>query len=173
VEIRRRLGRAVFGEGDDTLADVVARLLIERGETISTAESCTGGLIAKRLTDVPGSSAYMVQGVVTYANEAKTRLLEVPERLIAGCGAVSPEVAEAMAANCRRLAGTDYALATTGIAGPTGGTPEKPIGLVYIALASRADIKVKELHLGDHLARHQIRDRAAKIALNLLRHALS
>ncbi|MFH1418157.1 MAG: competence/damage-inducible protein A [Planctomycetota bacterium] len=169
AEIRRRLGSAIFGELDDTLADAVARLLIEQRKTISTAESCTGGLVAKRLTDVSGSSAYMVQGFVTYANEAKHRLLEVPMELIEAHGAVSLQVAEAMATNCRRLSGTDYALATTGIAGPTGGTPEKPIGLVYIALATPKETIVKELLCGDSLPRHAVRDRTVKSALNLLR----
>ena len=167
--VRERLGKVVFGEGDETLAHAVARLLIERGLTISTAESCTGGLLAKRLTDVPGSSAYMVQGFVTYANEAKRDLLDVPMDLIETHGAVSPQVAEAMAANCRRLSATDYALSTTGIAGPTGDTPTKPIGLVYVALATPDETIVKTLHLGETLTRTQVRDRTAKIALNLLR----
>jgi len=138
-DIRRRLGIAVFGEGDDTLSDAVARLLIAQRKTIATAESCTGGLIAKRLTDVPGSSAYFIQSFVTYSNDAKQRLLEIPADLLAAHGAVSAEVAEAMAANCRRLAGTDFALSATGIAGPTGGTPDKPVGLVYIAMAERQE----------------------------------
>ncbi|MFQ5501248.1 MAG: competence/damage-inducible protein A [Phycisphaerae bacterium] len=168
-EIVKRLGETVFGAGDDTLADAVARLLIERGETLSTAESCTGGLIAKRLTDVPGSSNYMVQGFVTYANESKRDLLGVPEAMIANHGAVSREVAEAMATGCRRRSGTDYALATTGIAGPTGGTPKKPIGFVFITLAQAGETIVKALRLGGSLSRHQIRDRTAKIALNMLR----
>ncbi len=171
-EIVKRLGDNVFGTGGDTLADAVAHLLIEQGETLSTAESCTGGLIAKRLTDVPGSSAYMVQGFVTYANESKYDLLGVPEAMIADHGAVSREVAEAMAVGCRRRSGTDHALATTGIAGPTGGTPRKPIGLVYVALAKAGETIVKELRLGESLSRHQIRDRTAKIALNLLRRRL-
>ncbi|GJQ27055.1 MAG: putative competence-damage inducible protein [Phycisphaerae bacterium] len=134
-EIHRRLGIAVFGEGDDTISDAAARLLIAQKKTIATAESCTGGLIAKRLTDVPGSSAYFIQSFVTYSNDAKQRLLEIPAELLAAHGAVSPEIAQAMAANCRRLAGTDFALSATGIAGPTGGTTDKPVGLVYIALA--------------------------------------
>jgi nicotinamide-nucleotide amidase len=168
-EIRRRLGEVIFGEGDDTLAHAVGRLLVERHATICTAESCTGGLIAKCLTDVPGASRYLVQGVVTYADEAKHRLLEIPAELIQTHGAVSRPVAKAMAANARRLAGTDYALAATGIAGPGGATPTKPVGLVYIALAGPNGTSVKEFRLGEHLNREQIRDRAAKVALNLLR----
>lgn len=169
AEVRRRLGQVVFGEGDDTLASAVARLLTEQRKTIATVESCTGGLIAKRLTDVSGSSVYFMQGFVTYSNEAKHRLLGIPMELIETHGAVSAEVATAMAANCRRLAGTDLALSATGIAGPTGGTAAKPVGLVYIALADAAGVSVKELRLGDTLPRDAIRDRTAKAVLNLLR----
>lgn len=167
--VRERLAQALFGEEDDSLADAVARLLIARRETISTAESCTGGLIAKFLTDVSGSSAYLMQGLVTYSNEAKMRLLEIPRELIERHGAVSAPVAEAMAANCRRLSGTTYALSATGIAGPTGGTAEKPVGLVYVGLATPGEAIVKELRLGETLTREEVRDRTAKIALNLLR----
>jgi len=171
-EIRRRLGSAVFGEQGETLAEAVGRLLLASGRTVSTAESCTGGLVAKRLTDVSGSSGYFGQGFVTYANEAKTRLLAVPAELIARHGAVSREVAEAMAVTCRRFSGTDYAISTTGIAGPTGGTAEKPVGLVYLGLATETGCAVRELRLGETLAREAIRDRTAKLALNLLRLAL-
>ncbi len=167
--VRERLGSYIFGEDDDRLETAVARLLIERRRTVSTAESCTGGLIAKRLTDIPGSSASFVQGFVTYANEAKTRLIGVPERLIAAHGAVSREVAGTMAEGCRRVSGTDYALAVTGIAGPTGGTPEKPVGLVYVALATPERTIVRELRVGENLSRWEIRDRAAKGAVNMLR----
>ena len=169
AEVRLRLGHFVFGEGDDTLAHSVGRLLTERRKTIATAESCTGGLIAKRLTDVSGSSTYFVQGFVTYANEAKHRLLGIPMEVIESSGAVSEEVARAMAANCRRLAGSDYALSATGIAGPTGGTPAKPVGLVYIGLAHPGGATVKELRMGQTLPRDALRDRTAKAALNLLR----
>jgi nicotinamide-nucleotide amidase len=172
-EVRHRLGDAVFGEGEETLAGAVARMLTARSETISTAESCTGGLIARRLTDIPGSSSYFIQGYVTYSNEAKHRLLGIPRELIDRCGAVSAEVAEAMAVNCLRLAGTDYALSATGIAGPSGGTEIKPVGLVYLGLAGPAGVTVKELRLGDTLPRSAIRDRTAKIALNLLRQRLA
>lgn len=172
MEIRKRLGDVVYGEVNESLASAVGRLLIERRQTISTAESCTGGLIAKRLTDVSGSSGYMLQGFVTYSNESKSRLLGVPAELIATKGAVSRETAEAMAERCRHSSGTDYAIAATGIAGPTGGTPEKPVGLVFVALASAGKTIVKELRLGDNLRREQVRDRTAKAALNLLRLSL-
>lgn len=169
AEIRRRLGRSVFGEDDETLADAVARHLVDGRKTVAVAESCTGGLVAKRLTDVAGSSAYFVQGMVTYSNEAKRRALGVSMELIDRHGAVSREVAEAMATGCRRLAETDYGLSATGIAGPAGGTAAKPVGLVHIALASGAGVTARELHLGEHLERRQVRDRAAKCVLNLLR----
>jgi nicotinamide-nucleotide amidase len=167
--VRQRLGIVVFGEDDDTVQDAVARLLITQRKTVSTAESCTGGLIAKRLTDVSGSSAYFVQSFVTYANEAKQRLLEIPADFIQQHGAVSAPVCEAMAANGRRISGTDYALSATGVAGPTGGTPEKPVGLVFVGLATPATTVVKELRFGENLTRDEIRDRTAKAALNLLR----
>lgn len=169
-KIRRRLGTIVFGEGDDTLEAVVARLLIEQHKTIATAESCTGGLLAKRLTDIPGSSAYFLRGYVPYADAAKVELVGVPADLISRHGAVSEPVAEAMALACRRAAGSDYALSITGIAGPSGGSPpEKPIGLVYIGLAHSAGIEALRVLCGEHLTRDEIRDRSCKTALNLLR----
>lgn len=169
AEVRQRLGTAVFGEGDEALEHAVARLLFEQRLTVATAESCTGGLLAKRLTDIPGSSAYFLRGYVTYSNQAKTELLGVPPGLMARHGAVSTEVAEAMAVGCRTLAGVDYALAITGVAGPGGGTAEKPIGLVHVALAARDGVGSHRLLLGGHLARAEVRDRAVKSALNLLR----
>lgn len=164
-----RLGPIVFGEGEETLADAVAKLLIAQKKTISTAESCTGGLIAKMLTDVSGSSAYFIQSLVTYSNDAKHNLLAVSKSLIDEKGAVSAEVAKAMAEGCRSVSETDYALSATGVAGPTGGTAEKPVGLVYVALAGGKETVVKELRLGESLSRSEIRDRTAKCALNLLR----
>ncbi len=169
-EIRRRLGTVIFGEGDDTLESVVARLLIDQQKTIATAESCTGGLLAKRFTDIPGSSAYFLRGYVAYADAAKVELLRVPADLLSRHGAVSDKVAEAMAIGCRRAAGADYALSITGIAGPSGGSPpEKPIGLVYIGLAHPTGVETLRILCGDHLTRDEIRDRSCKTALNLLR----
>lgn len=173
ADIRRRLGRAVFGEEETTLAQVVAGMLTARGKTLATAESCTGGLLAKMLTDVPGSTDYFLRGYVTYSNESKRDLLSVPaESLVAG-GAVSEAVARSMATGCRTASGSDFALAVTGIAGPGGGDPpEKPIGLVYIAMADQADMEVKRMLFGEHLSRTEIRERSCKTALNLLRHRL-
>jgi len=169
-EIRRRLGTVIFGEGDDTLEAVVGRLLVKRNESIATAESCTGGLLAKRLTDTSGSTAYFLRGYVTYADTAKVELLGVPAELISQHGAVSEPVAEAMAVGCRQAAGSDYAISITGIAGPTGGCPpEKPVGLVYIALAHSSGVEPLRRFFGDHLTREEIRDRSCNTALNLLR----
>lgn len=169
AEIRNRLGDVLFGEADDTLESTVGRLLIKQRKTIATAESCTAGLIAKRLTDLPGSSAYFKCAFVTYSNESKTALLGVPESLILEHGAVSEPVARAMAENCRVNGGTDIALSATGIAGPTGGTPTKPVGLVYVSIATQNETVVKELRLGDNITREQVRDRTAKILMNMLR----
>ncbi|MEE8171120.1 MAG: competence/damage-inducible protein A [Phycisphaerae bacterium] len=168
-EIRRRLGSKVFGRDDPRIEMAVAELLKQHGKTIATAESCTGGLIAKRLTDIPGSSAYFLQGFVTYSNDAKTQMLGVPAELIALHGAVSVAVAEALAVNCRRQAGADFAISVTGIAGPDGGTADKPVGLVYVGLADRDGCEVKQYRLGNELSREEIRDRTAKAALNRLR----
>lgn len=133
--IRERLGPVVYGEGRDTMESVVGRLLTERGLTVATAESCTGGLIAERFTDVPGSSAYFLGGVVSYSNEAKAALLDVPEKLLAREGAVSEPVVRAMAEGVRRRFGSDFGIATSGISGPGGGSDEKPVGLVWIAVS--------------------------------------
>jgi len=169
--IRSRLGDLVFGEDDDTLESVVANLLISRGLTLAAAESCTGGLVAKRLTDVSGVSAAFIQGIVAYSNESKVRLLGVAPAMIEEHGAVSELVARAMAEGARTLARSDYAVSTTGIAGPTGGTPEKPVGLVYVAVTSPRGTTVRELRLrGD---RAQVRDRATKSLLNMLRLEIS
>jgi len=171
-EVRKRLGKWVYGAGEDTLASVIGEVLAARGQTVATAESCTGGLIAKLLTDIPGSSRYFVGGVVTYSNEQKTALLNVPADMIAKHGAVSEEVAETMAANCQSKFGCDYALSITGIAGPDGGTPQKPVGLVYIGLAHPEGVIVRKMRLSQRFNRDTIRDRSAKTALNLLRKEL-
>jgi nicotinamide-nucleotide amidase len=169
AEVRSRLGKVVFGQGGDTLQDAVARLLMEKHRTVATAESCTGGLIANRLTDIPGSSTYFLQGFVTYSNQAKSDRLGVPAELIERDGAVSEAVAHAMAEGCRKVTNADLAVSVTGIAGPSGGTTEKPVGLVYIGLADDHGGTVKRFLFGEQLPRREIRDRAAKTALNLLR----
>jgi nicotinamide-nucleotide amidase len=143
--IRARLGDRVFGRDEDRLEEVVGRLLRDGGQTIAVAESCTGGLVCHRLTNVPGSSAYLLRGAVVYSNEAKVAMLGVPADMLTRHGAVSRPVAEAMAAGMRRAAGTDLALGITGIAGPEGGSPGKPVGLTYVALASATTSLCREL----------------------------
>lgn len=136
TRIRTRLAEFLFGRDEQRLEEVVGRLLLETKRTVAVAESCTGGLVCHRLTNLPGSSAYFIRGEVVYSNEAKERLLGVPRELMAEHGAVSRPVAQAMAVGMRQVAGTDLALGITGIAGPGGGTAAKPVGLTYIALAS-------------------------------------
>jgi nicotinamide-nucleotide amidase len=133
--VRRRLGDHVFSEDGRSLAEVVVRLLADREETVGTVESCTGGLLGGALTSVAGSSRVVRAGLVVYSNEAKTSLAGVPPGLIEVHGAVSPETARALAEHGRRAVRADWALGVTGIAGPGGGTPEKPVGTVYTAVA--------------------------------------
>jgi nicotinamide-nucleotide amidase len=169
-QIEERLGDAIFAFRGETMEEIVGLRLAVGGFTLAVAESCTGGLISQRLTEVPGSSVYFMEGVVTYSNEAKTRALGVDSELIREHGAVSAEVAEAMAEGVRQRAGTDFGLSVTGIAGPGGGSEEKPVGLVYIALSDDAHTEHRKLQLpGD---RHLIRWRASQAALDLLRRRL-
>ncbi|BDV44699.1 CinA-like protein [Geotalea uraniireducens] len=170
AEVRERLGEHIVAEDGESIDLAVARLFREKRVSLALAESCTGGLIAKRITDVAGSSAYFLLGAVTYANGAKVRLLDVPEELLAAKGAVSAEVAMAMAKGARRLAGSDLALAVTGIAGPEGGDAVKPVGTVFIALADRAGCTSKEYRFSG--SRDQIRTVTAVTALDWLRRRL-
>jgi nicotinamide-nucleotide amidase len=142
-KVEVRLARHIFARDDETMEGVVGALLAERKLTLAVAESCTGGLISDRLTDVPGSSAYFERGLVTYSNEAKRDLLGVPEDVLDRFGAVSEETARRMAEGVRRLAGVDLGLASTGIAGPSGGTEEKPVGTVFIALADGRETRCR------------------------------
>jgi len=169
-QIRERLGPIIYGEGDDTLAMVVGRLLREQGKTLAVAESCTGGLVAQELTEVPGSSAYFLGGVVAYANEAKVRFLGVPEPLLEAHGAVSEPVARAMAEGARERFGADFGVATTGISGPDGGSEEKPLGLVHVALAQAEGTHAE--HFVFPLDRHRHRRLTAQAALDWVRRAL-
>lgn len=172
AELRRRLGDAVYGKDEDSLASVVGGLLARRAESVAVAESCTGGMIAAALTDIAGSSAYFLGGVVAYANEAKIAQLGVSAELLAQHGAVSEPVAADMAEGARNRFRSSHAIGITGIAGPGGGTSDKPVGLVYIAHASAARTVVRELHFGGDQPRATIRTRAAHAALNLLRREL-
>lgn len=166
--VRTRLHEWIYAEGQDTLEEVVGRLLRQQKLTVAVAESCTGGLIGYRLTQVPGSSAYVDRGALCYSNQAKTDMLGVPAPLIEQHGAVSREVAEAMARGMRDGAGVSVALSVTGIAGPGGATETKPVGLVYIGLDGGGDdVMAKEFRFnGDRSA---IRQRAAQAALDMLR----
>jgi nicotinamide-nucleotide amidase len=168
--IRQRLGALVYGEGDATLESVVGALLGERGRTLAVAESCTGGLLAEKLTDVPGASSYFLGGVVAYANAAKVSLLGVPEELLAAHGAVSQPVARAMAEGVRERFGADLGLATTGISGPEGGSPEKPVGLVHLALADAEHTHADHFVFPLDRARH--RQLTAQVALDWVRRRL-
>jgi nicotinamide-nucleotide amidase len=165
--VRERLGKVVYGEDDETLERAVVARLSERGQTVATAESCTGGLVAQRITDVSGSSAVFLGGVVAYSNEAKTDLVAVPADLIARVGAVSREVAVALAEGARQRFGSTYGIGVTGIAGPDGGTPEKPVGLVYIAVAYPDGCDVEQANFIG--SRQIVRTRSAQTALNMLR----
>ena len=164
--VRAALGDRVFGNDGESLSEVVGAELKAAGQTVATAESCTGGLIAKRLTDVPGSSAYVTGGVVAYANQAKVSLLGVDPDVIEAHGAVSEPVARQMAAGVRERLGADWGLSATGVAGPGGGTPEKPVGLVWIGLAGPEGVQTRSLDRPGNRA--NIRDGTAKILMHWL-----
>lgn len=167
-EARKRLGTAVYGEGEETLPEIVGRALRKRGWRLAVAESCTGGLVSEMLTKQPASD-YFVGGVVAYANSAKSGLLGVSEDMLRGHGAVSAEVAAAMAEGARRALGVDIALSITGIAGPSGGTTAKPVGLVYWAVASPKGTVVRDRVF--HGERVMIQKVAAYAGLTLVREA--
>jgi nicotinamide-nucleotide amidase len=170
AEVRRLFGDHVWGEGKDELPGVVVARLAARGERVALAESCTGGLVAQLLTDVAGASAVIDLGVVAYANAMKERVLGVPDDVLAARGAVSEEVARALAEGARRVAGAAWGIGITGIAGPTGGTAEKPVGTVHLALAGPGGTHtVHRVYRGD---RQRVRRAAAFEALDLLRLAI-
>jgi nicotinamide-nucleotide amidase len=168
--VRERLGDAIYGVDGQDMEEVVGALLKQRRLKLSVAESCTGGLIGARITNVSGSSEYFERGAIVYGNQAKTEMLGVPEELMKKHGAVSREVAAAMAQGIRRSARTDYGLSVTGIAGPGGGTREKPVGLVYIGLASPQGVRSEEYKLLG--TRAQIRLKASQLALDMVRRHL-
>lgn len=169
-ELTGALGSAVFSTDGKTMEEIVGDLLTSRGETLAVAESCTGGLIGRRITEVPGASRYFLEGAITYSNEAKMRTLGVDPGIIAKYGAVSAECAEAMAAGMREYASADHAVSVTGIAGPDGGSDEKPVGTVYIGYAGRGRVRSFKIVLpGD---RYLVRWRASQAALDCLRRQL-
>ncbi len=167
ARVLERAGRYIYADHESTLEQVVAELLTQRQATVAVAESCTGGLIAHKLTGIAGSSAYFERGVVCYSNRSKTELLHVPAAMIEQHGAVSEQVAAAMAENVRRIAGVDYGIATTGIAGPGGGSDDKPVGLVFIGAADKTGSQwERHIFSGE---RWLNKERFANSALNLLR----
>lgn len=167
AEIRKRLGSRIFAVDNQTHASVTGDLLRQNKLTVSTAESCSGGLLGGAITNEAGSSDYYLGGVITYANEAKEKLIGVQAESLRKYGAVSETVAKEMAEGVKRALGSDLALATTGIAGPGGGNDEKPVGLVYIALATSEHTEVKRcLFNGD---RKSIRNMTVETAINMLR----
>lgn len=166
-KIREKAGKYIYGVGDESLEEAVGDLLRQRKQTVAVAESCTGGLLGKRLTNVSGSSDYFLGGVISYSNELKLKLLQVPNEVLEEGGAVSEKCALAMAEGVRKLTGADYGLSITGIAGPTGGTVDKPVGLVYIGIASKnGSVAKKYVFTKD---RDFNRELSAQTALNLLR----
>jgi nicotinamide-nucleotide amidase len=167
---RRLLRDHVYGVDDDQLEDVIVRLLTERKQTLALAESCTGGFIANRITNVPGASAVLLAGLVTYSNEAKEQLLGVSAATLKGHGAVSEAVARELVDGARRRTGADYAISVTGIAGPTGGTPEKPVGTVYIGLATPTETCVA--HKVNAFDRETFKYVTSQQALEMLRRAI-
>lgn len=169
-QIRSKVGKFIFGTDNDTLEETVGKLLKDRGVTISVAESCTGGLISSRLTNVSGSSEYFERGFITYSNGAKVEHLKIDEDLLIKYGAVSLEVARLMAEGVKAVSGTDIGLAATGIMGPLGGTPEKPVGMVYIGICDDKICTAKEFRFGDD--RLLNKDRTSQAALEMLRRNL-
>ncbi len=166
-EIRKRLGTVIYADRDETLSGVVGNLLREGHLTLATVESCTGGLLADEITNIPGSSDYFLEGAVTYSNASKIHRLGVSEALIRDHGAVSEQVALAMTEGIRQTSGADTALATTGIAGPTGGTSAKPVGLVFIGYAAGEEANARRFEFGGDRGLNKAR--AVYAALNLLR----
>jgi nicotinamide-nucleotide amidase len=168
--LRSAYADTVFSADGRTVDDIVADALLARHATIATAESCTGGLLAARLTDRPGSSAYVVGGITAYSNAVKHDLLGVPSELFDRVGAVSAEVADAMAHGVRTALHADVGVGITGVAGPDGGSVEKPVGLVHICVADATRAEARELHLPG--ARSDVRTRSVTIAMHLLRSLL-
>ena len=169
-KLREKAERYIYSDDEKDLEDVIGILLLEKNMTLAVAESCTGGLIANRLTNVPGSSEYFLGGFVVYNNRLKTELIGVPTQMIIDHGAVSKEVAEAMASGARLTARASVALSVTGIAGPGGGTPEKPVGLCYIGYSDASTTFAMKFNFGDN--RIRFKDRASQAALELLRRKL-
>jgi len=171
-DLKSRLGDYIYGIDVESLEEVVARELAKRKMTLATAESCTGGLLAARITDIAGASDVFHMGVVTYANEIKTLLLDVPEETLKQYGAVSEQTARAMAEGVRRKSGSTLGVGVTGIAGPGGGTDEKPVGLIYIALSDGERTSVRKMNGNSMKGREYLRYLAVSNALDMVRRSL-
>jgi len=169
-KIRNKVGRFIYSMQDEPLEFTVARMLLERGLTIAVAESCTGGLISNLLTNISGSSKYYERGLISYSNASKVEILKVSEDTITQHGAVSLEVARQMAEGIKSISGTDLGLASTGIMGPAGGSPDKPVGLVYIGLCDDKVCTAKKFQFGED--RYLNKQRAAQTALDMVRRYL-
>ncbi len=166
-KIRERLEDYIFGVDEESLEKVVGVLLTMRKKTIGVAESCTGGLVSHRLTNVPGSSNYFQGAVVAYSNEVKEKILQVPLKTLEQSGAVSRETVQAMAGGIRKISGSNLGLAITGLAGPGGGREGKPVGLVYVALAADHDLCTEEYHFTGK--RELIKMKTSQVALDMVR----
>lgn len=169
-KVKNIFGDNIYGYGETSMEEVVAKILVERNLTVSTAESCTGGLVAAKFINYPGISSVFLDGAVTYSNEAKMHRLNVKEETLDKFGAVSEETAREMAEGIAKTSGTDIGLSTTGIAGPDGGSEEKPVGLVYVGLYIKGNVFVKKLQLSGE--RNKVRNRAAVSAIDYLRRKL-
>jgi nicotinamide-nucleotide amidase len=167
-EITNTLPDCIYGVDCDSLEERAYSLLSERNMTLASAESCTGGLLAKRITDIPGSSGVFLGGVVPYSNEMKEAVLGIPREIIVEHGAVSEQTARMMADGVRGLSGADFGIGITGIAGPVGGSDEKPVGLVYVALAARDGTYCRKMMMGTYGGRDMIRARSVNTALDML-----
>ncbi len=170
-KIRERVGEWVYGRDQQSMEEIIGFLLHLNHKTLAVAESCTGGLLCNRITNIPGSSQYFERGIISYSNLAKQQLLGIPSQMLDRHGAVSPQVAEAMAMGVRQRSGTDLGLSVTGIAGPEGGTPEKPVGLVYLALAWEGGVASKEYRFFED--RSANKRRSTLMALDLVRRHLT
>ncbi len=167
MRIREKANKYIYAVGEIELEVTLSELLKQKQLTLAVAESCTGGLIGDRLTNIPGSSSFLIADVVAYSNDAKVKYLNVPESLIHQHGAVSKEVAEAMAQGVRNTAGADIGISVTGIAGPSGGTPEKPVGLVWVAYADANETISLKFNFGDE--RLRVKERASQSTMELVR----
>jgi nicotinamide-nucleotide amidase len=169
-KIREKIGEYVFGEGEEVLEEIIGKLLTKKKLSIAVAESCTGGMVSSRITDVSGSSEYFKGGMVTYSNKSKVKFLDVKKKTLTKYGAVSEKTAKQMAEGVRKHFKTDIGISTTGIAGPTGGSDEKPVGLVYIGYSDKKNTFAKKFLFGNFRDRNK--KRAAQMALEIVRKEL-